>query len=251
MGSGSRLLVFVVFVLVVVATSSVTATLMKTSGVSDEVLGKKIADFVVKNPEVIARSLQRAQAQQQEQEAQDAQKNIGDSRKELENDSGTPFMGNPKGDVVVVKFNDYNCGFCKRVAPEIEKAIAADKNLKVVIKEFPILGESSEKAARAAQAVFFFAPEKYAEFHHALMNANIRDENSIYTEAKKLGIDADRLKKEMNSEKVVAQIQKHQALGQKIGVRGTPTFVINGELQRKQTSADTIKEEAAKFRSAH
>jgi protein-disulfide isomerase len=229
--SGNRLLLFIAFLLTVVASSAVTASFMK-SNISDEALGQRVAQFIVENPEVIANSLRRAQQIETDRLTREAQKSIGDKRAEIDNDANTPVAGNPEGDVVVVEFFDYNCGYCKKVADDLAKLVNEHKNVKLVLKEFPILGPVSEVAARAGIAGYRLDKDKYFKLHMALLHAAARDEAAILKVAEGVGYNADKLKKEMASKEVDEQINKHRSLGQAIGIRGTPSFVINGQLQR-------------------
>ncbi len=229
--SSNRFLIFVVLVLTVVATSAMTATFMK-SGASDGALGDKVAQFIIENPEVVANALRQAQKIEQERLQREAEKAITGKREELEADEGTPVVGNPNGDVTVVEFFDYNCGYCKKIADDLAKLIEADKNVKIVLKEFPILGPSSETAARAGMAAYRLDKEKYFAFHVEMLKGSARDEAAMLKLAEKVGYKADKMKKEMASEEITKQLAKHRELAAAVGIRGTPSFIINGQLQR-------------------
>jgi len=239
-----RFLVFLTIILSMVATAAVTTIVLRgdkaaegggaaSIGKADSIkIGEMVGDYIRANPQVIINAFTEGKRIQQAQEALKAEKNISAKRSELEHDAGTPFAGNKDGDVVIVKFSDYNCGYCKRVLPDIRKLLAEDKNLKIVFKDFPILGPTSTLDAQAAIAAFRIAPDKYFEFHAALLEGSIRSEEQILAAAAKLGIDSSKLRDEMKKPDVQSQIQKNMALGKAIGVRGTPAFVIDGKMNR-------------------
>jgi protein-disulfide isomerase len=202
------------------------------SNISDEALGKRVAQFIVENPEVIANSLRLAQQKETDKLEREAQKSIGEKRAEIDTDPSTPVVGNPKGDVTIVEFFDYNCGYCHKVAADVAKLVNENPNVKLVLKEFPILGPASEVAAKMALAAYRLDKDKYYKLHMELMKTGARDETSMMKVAKDIGYDTAKLKKEMDSAEVADQIQKHRALAQAIGIRGTPSFIINGNLQR-------------------
>ena len=241
-----RFLVFLTIILSMVATAAVTTIVLRGDkevveggsaanpvGSAESIkIGEMVGDYIRANPQVIINAFTEGKRIQEAEQSRKAEKNISSKRAELENDAGTPFVGNPKGDVVIVKFSDYNCGYCKRVLPDIRKLLAEDKNLKFVFKDFPILGPTSTLDAKAAIAAFRIAPEKYFEFHAALLEGSIRSEEQILAAAARLGIDSSKLREEMKKPEIQSQIQKNMALGQAVGVRGTPAFVIDGKMNR-------------------
>lgn len=189
-----------------------------------------ISDYIKAHPEEIIASVQEMQARKSKEETEKIQQNISSKRDELEKDAASPVVGNPQGDVTVVEFFDYNCGFCKRVQPAVVKLINEDKNVRFVMKEFPILSPMSEAAARIALAVHSIAPEKYLEVHNAFMAERLTDKDSMLEIIKQKGLDVEAVTKEMDSNAVTTQINKTRALADEIGINGTPAFVINGKL---------------------
>ena len=140
-------------------------------------------------------------------------------------DPNTPVLGNPNGDVVIVKFFDYQCPYCKAVEPKLEKLIEDDKGVKIVVKEFPILGPASVVASKAALASV--RQGKYAAFHHALMTyrGQLTDE-VIFTAAKSVGLDIDKLRKDMISPEVADQLLANFNLARALKVSVTPGYFI-------------------------
>ena len=190
---------------------------------------KIIKEYLIANPEVLEEAIRALQAQRKARRQTAAQASIRNNWKQIYEDPEDPVGGNPNGDVTIVEFFDYRCGYCKRVAPVVEKALAKDKKIRIVYKEFPVLGPNSVLAARAALASR--AQGKYLAFHKALMYAKISyDEASIMKIATSVGIDTARLKKDMRALGIQAQITKIRALARSLGIRGTPAFVIGEQL---------------------
>ncbi len=187
-----------------------------------------VRDYILANPEIIVEAMQVLEARNQAAAAEARQEAIRSSAKELY-ESGSPVGGNPKGDVTLVEFFDYNCGFCKRANPERNKAVEADGKVRVVFKEFPILGPGSVYAARAALAAR--EQGKYVELHEALFeHQGPLNEAAVLEIAKSLKLDIDRLKTDMDKPAVLDEIQANVALARKLGIQGTPGFVIGEQL---------------------
>ncbi len=243
-GNETKLLFGALFILTIIATAALTALVAGggSGSVSDDKLQDAIATYIGENPGAITAALENARAAQQQKQLEAARKNIKTKREEIDNDPATPVFGNPEGDVTIVEFFDYNCGYCKRMVPVINALLAEDKNLRFVFKEWPILGPASVKASRAAMAVHRHHQDKYFEFHQALMKTGARQEENIYAVATQLGIDAEQLKTQMEEEWISAQLEKHGQLAQSIGIRGTPAFIVNGELQRGAIDVTRLKQ---------
>ena len=200
-----------------------------TAGVSDAEFGKRVRDYLMQNPEVLRDVLQELERKERARQAQATQDNIKAQAASLFRAEGDLMMGNPQGDVTLVEFMDYNCGYCKRSLADVMKLVEADKNLRVVIKEFPILGPSSIAASRAALASD--KQGKYKEMHMALMSHKgaLTDE-AIFELAKSIGLDVDRLKADMNDAGVTARIEQNHQIASALGIDGTPAFIIDQQL---------------------
>lgn len=218
------------------------------SGVNREEVEKIVADYIAKNPEAIISSVENMQRQKVEADMNNAKDSIMKNRDALEKDPASPVLGNPDGDVTVVEFFDYHCGFCKRVQPSVSKLIEEDKNVRLVMKEFPILSPVSEQAARAALAVHNLQPDKYLAFHTALMQGKITDKDSILAIATSLGLDSAKVEEEMEKNSISEAIQKNHELAGKIGVRGTPAFVIGETLVPGALNYDQLVEQVKSAR---
>lgn len=190
---------------------------------------KIVRDYLVEHPEVILEAIQALESKEQAAADQAAKAALVANRKALENNPASPVGGNPKGDVTLVEFFDYNCGYCKRTHPERAAAVKGDGKVRVVYKEFPILAPSSMEAAKAALASV--RQGKYEAFHTALMVYEGRlDSDAIRVTAKEVGLDVQKLEKDMSDASIQAEIDANIELAQKLGIRGTPGFVIGDTL---------------------
>jgi protein-disulfide isomerase len=139
------------------------------------------------------------------------------------------FLGNKNGKDIIIEFFDYNCGYCKRSFSEIMELVSENKNIKVILKELPVLGESSILASKASIASQ--KQDKYFEFHQELINfSGIISLSDIKKISKELGINYEQLQKDMNSDETILLINESYRLADLIGVRGTPAFIINNNL---------------------
>ena len=205
------------------------APILVAQNLDQKRIEKIIREYLINNPEVLEEAIRALQAKREARRAQAALASIQKNKKKIYEDPEDPVGGNPNGDVTIVEFFDYRCGFCKRVAPVVEEKLAKDKKIRIVYKEFPVLGPNSLLAARAALASR--AQGKYLDFHKALMKAKISyDEASIMKIATSVDIDTARLKKDMQSPGIMAYIAKTRALARSLGIRGTPAFVVGEQL---------------------
>ncbi|RYH05999.1 DsbA family protein [Tropicimonas sp. IMCC6043] len=188
-----------------------------------------VYEAIRENPGIVMEAVELLQAQEAEQQAAAASQVLSAHRDTLENDPNAPVLGNPEGDVTVIEFFDYNCPYCKRVAPEVKAIMADDANIRVVYREWPILGEGSVFAARAALASR--KQGKYEAFHWALMDLKGRaDEASVLRAAEEVGLDVNQLREDMEAPEVDEHIATSMALTQTLGFDGTPSFVIGEAL---------------------
>ena len=190
---------------------------------------QRVRDFLLEHPEVIMEAVQLLQERQRAAEAENLKRTIAARRDEIFNDPSAPVGGNPSGDVTVVEFFDYNCPYCRRVAPTLAEVEEADASLRIVYKEFPILGPGSRFAARAALAAQ--KQGTYPAFHTALMRAQEQlDENEVITIAQAVGLDAARLQQDMQDPAIEDAIARNLELAEALGITGTPSFVIGDRI---------------------
>ncbi|HYC02465.1 MAG TPA: DsbA family protein [Azospirillaceae bacterium] len=187
---------------------------------------KIVREYILANPEIITEAVTILQRREEEAEAKAQAETLAKSRDALFASKTTPVGGNPKGDVTIVEFFDYNCGYCKRSQPELEAALESDGKVKVVYKELPILGPSSTVASKVALAAA--KQGKYEPVHTALMNHKGKlDDSTIFELAEDAGADMKRLRKDMEDASVQAEIDANLKLAQDLGIRGTPAFIIH------------------------
>ncbi|MCH7550113.1 MAG: DsbA family protein [Proteobacteria bacterium] len=201
-----------------------------------------IRDFILNNPEIIIKSIQSLQARDKRDAQARSKANLVKFRSELFNDPATPVGGNVKGDVTIVEFFDYRCGFCKRVFPAVMKVLNDDKNIRYVYKEFPILGPDSVAASKAALAAWLTDKGKYEPFHRALMvTKGALPEQRVMKIAAKTGYDVKALKKTMADPRINEMIKKNFALAQALDINGTPAFVIGDKIVRGAIDLAALK----------
>lgn len=186
---------------------------------------------------------------QQEAEAAAASAALEAERELLERDPNAPVLGNPEGDVTVIEFFDYNCPYCKRSMPELTGLLQGDGNVRLVLREWPILSEGSAFAARAALASR--EQGKYQDMHDGLMALRQpADENSVLRLAEELGLDMERLKADMRSPEVEEHIATSMRLAESLGFSGTPSFVIGNRLIGGYVEQATLEEAVQQARQA-
>jgi protein-disulfide isomerase len=193
-----------------------------------EQVEKIVREFLLREPEIIYQALEELQRRQAEAAAERQRAAVATNRAQLVDQAGDPVAGNPAGNVTVVEFFDYQCQYCRRVVPSLQALLAEDRDLKVVFKEFPILGEASVTAARAALAAR--EQDRYLPFHFALMSARDLSLDSIMTLAEGVGLDTERLARDMGSPAIEAQLQANLELARELGIEGTPAFVVGDAL---------------------
>lgn len=225
----SRVFKGVVFLaLVVVALAGFAGAASAALSKSD--VEKIVKEYIANNPKEILDSLSDYQKKNRLGGDNAASSEaIKQNKEALFNDPETPHAGNPKGDVSLVEFMDYNCGYCKDALTTVQALIDKDDKLHVVFKDLPILGPSSETAAKWALAAH--KQKKYFEFHSAMMkNRSPISDELLEKVAKDIGLDVDRLKKDVEDPSVELQIEKNRALAGNVGVSGTPAFILGDKV---------------------
>lgn len=184
-----------------------------------------VHDYLVKNPQVLVEASQALQQQQMGKMQQTATKAITKNAKDLFNNPSSPVIGNSNGDITLIEFMDYQCAHCKDMGPVIDQLISNDPNLRVVYKEFPIFGPTSEFASKAALAAQ--KQGKYAAFHDALMkDDNPLTKDEVLKIAQQVGLDTNKLEKDANDSAIEKQLKDNMRLAQELGLLGTPAIII-------------------------
>ncbi len=200
---------------------------------ADIAFGKRVRTYLLAHPEVLQEAFERLQAKQDADKAAGARQAIASRGALLEHDARDPVLGNTHGAVTVVEFFDYRCPFCKGAEPDIQKLLADNPDLRLVLKEFPILDVEdrthiSEDATRAALAAN--AQGKYASVHRALLAQKHLDEDGIAAVLKANGVDLAAAKAVESSAATTTQIADVHALARALGADGTPAFVVGGQM---------------------
>ena len=184
-----------------------------------------VAEALRSNPEMVVEALQAMQARQGQMEQMRASQAVAANRVALEQDGNSAVGGNPRGDVTLVEFSDYRCPYCREAMATVNALIKSDPNLRVVYKEFPILGPESLIAARAAVAAR--SSSYYSAFHEALMTApSPLTEETVLKIAGSVGINVSALQLELRSPDIEQILAANHALAKALGLNGTPAFVI-------------------------
>ena len=214
---------------------------MKVANAGD--VEKVIAKWVEANPQAILESVANMQKKVMEEQSKNAQKTIGDKKDELFG-KGSPSYSPSGYNITIVEFFDYSCGYCKKAQATVEELVKEDKKIRVIYKEFPILGQGSEEMSQVAIAVNMIDSSSYKKFHDALMKSSARGKDAAIKVAKDIGINGDKLEATLRDkkEKIDEIIQANRALGASIGINGTPGFVIGEELVPGALELEAMKE---------
>ena len=214
----------------------------------DTDLEEKVLEIIRNNPEIIMEAIKILQAKDAKNKQEQADQNIKSNKQRLEDDKNAPILGNPNGEITIVEFFDYNCGYCRRAFKTIMNLIADNNAVKVVMRELPILGDASVFTAKASLASQ--KQQKYEEFHVALMNNRSRNtEKSVLKIAKKIGMDVDQLQLDMNSSFVLDHIEESQKLSESLGISGTPAFVFGEKIVPGAIDLQAMKDLVAQIAS--
>ncbi len=216
------------------ASAGLTQDVIELSDAERAQFRAEVRAYLLENPEVIMEAVEILQTREAQGQAQADFDLVTQNADAIFNDGYSYVGGNPDGDIVLVEFLDYRCGYCKRAHPEVEELLAQDGNIKLIVKELPILGDASVLASRFAVAVKQVAgDESYKAVHDALMGINgdvtlptLRRLGSTF------GLDMDAVEAQMDSDEVTAEIAATRALAGALQISGTPTFVLQDELLR-------------------
>jgi protein-disulfide isomerase len=206
-----------------------------------------IHDYLMQHPDVLIAALRAAEAKLARDNDVKASQSVAQHRREVFDDPATPVGGNPQGNATIVEFFDYRCPYCKQVQPAIDRLLSQDGKLRLVYKELPILGPASVTAAHAALAAQ--RQGKYDAFHTAMMAAHgqITDE-TVYQVAGSVGLDVDRLKRDMASPEIAQQLKADVELADVLDIHGTPAFIVGDHVIPGAVDLDALKTMVADVR---
>ncbi|OWV79636.1 disulfide bond formation protein DsbA [Rhizobium sp. R634] len=212
--------------------------------------GEFIKQYLIENPEIMLDVQEALQKKQEAARLVKANMAIEENSTDIFESKNDVILGNPKGDVTVVEFFDYNCSYCRHALPDMQAMLKKDKNVRFVLKEFPILGPDSVAAHKVADAFRKVAPEKYADFHVALLSSEGRaSEDSAIAVASTLGVSEDKLRAEMAKSPNDEIVQATYQLASSLGISGTPSYVIGTELVPGAVGLDDLESKVKNMRS--
>jgi protein-disulfide isomerase len=200
-----------------------------------------VREYILENPEIVTEAVQLLQDREEKNKASKVVAAINSNKAALFNPPEGTVLGNPKGDVTLVEFFDYNCGYCKQVFPTLMETVKEDGKVKLVVKEFPILGNPSVVASRAALASR--KQNKYNEFHTAMLShRGSLTEESIMKIAADVKLDVKKLQADMKAPEINEILTKNHQLAQALGIEGTPAIVVGETLVPGALQKDHLKE---------
>lgn len=231
--------------------SSAAPTPAANAPVTRDQIPALVREALINDPTIIKDAVEKMQAKQEEEAQKQAKEGITKNKDKLFSDPNSPVVGAANADVTVVEFFDYHCGYCKKILPDMLQLIEKDKKVRIVFKEFPILSEDSNNAARYALAVNRIAKDKYLDFHKALFAAKGKfEEKDLLETAKKLGIDGAKLKAEAAKPEITAELDSNRNLATDLGIRGTPAVIIGEEFMPGAVPYDALQKAVNAARAA-
>ncbi|MEX0347208.1 MAG: DsbA family protein [Rhizobiaceae bacterium] len=209
-----------------------------------------VREYLLTNPEIMLEVQTALETKQRIEEKLAQTTTITEQSDEIFNAPYDGLVGNPEGNVTVVEFFDYNCGFCKRAMADMDEMVKQDPNLRFVLKEFPILGQESQKAHVVSMAFRALHPDKYADFHRGLLNTPGRaGEEKALRIALELGADEEAMRAEMANPEIQNAFAKTYQLASALSITGTPSYVVGDEVVFGALGRDVLTEKVANFRA--
>lgn len=215
-----------------------------------EEIGAFIKEYLIAHPEVMLEVQDALEKKQQDARMAQANRALDENQAAIFNARDDITLGNPKGDVTIVEFFDYNCGYCRHALSDMDAILKKDKNVRFVLKEFPILGPDSMAAHKVSDALRKIAPEKYPSFHRAMLSEKGRaTEESAIEIAGSLGVSEADLRKTMAESPNDDSVRQAYGLAQSIGITGTPSYIVGNEAVFGAVGAATMEQKVANLRS--
>jgi protein-disulfide isomerase len=209
-----------------------------------------VRNYLINNPEIMIEVQTALNAKQEAAQKEASTEVIGANREKIFQSPMDAVFGNPAGDVTIVEFYDYNCGYCKKALPDMDALLKSDPNLRFVMKEFPILGADSTRAHVVAKAFKALMPDKYLEFHRDLLGGEGRaTEASAMAVAVKLGANEAQVREKMLSPEVTKAFNDNFELANSLSITGTPSYVLGNEVIPGALGADVLAEKISQIRN--
>ncbi len=225
-------------------TTALAGGLGEMTDAEREAFRAEVRAYLLENPEVLVEAMDVLQAQEEQAAANRDLEMLAANKDAIFNDPASWVGGNPEGDITLVEFVDYRCGYCKKAHDEVAELVASDGNIRFVLKEFPILGEDSLKASQFAISVLqLHGPDAYKSVHDALIALRGNpDEATLSSMAADLGLDPAPILARMSTPEVMTVIEANHALASTMEIQGTPTFVIDNTIVRGYVPLDGMRQ---------
>ncbi len=207
--------------------SPASASRMGFTSTEKQAIGAIARDYMLENPEILQEMATLLQAREGEKQAALRQRAFVEYNDTLYNSQHQTVLGNPEGDVTIVEFFDYNCGYCRSALKDMENLLAKDKNLRVILKEYPVLGNESHEVAKVSAAIRKQGLDIFSTFHHTIMNSQEHADGTFALKAAAdAGADMDKLTTDLADPSLEEGINESLAIGQRLGIDGTPSYVV-------------------------
>jgi len=203
-----------------------------------------VKEYIVSHPEVLQEAIAELDKRQAAADLEKAKNAVSSNAETLFNSSRQVVLGNPKGDVTMVEFFDYNCGFCKRAMADMLELLKDDPKLRIILKEFPVLGPGSVEAAKVAVAVRMQdkTGKKYLDFHQKLLGGRGQaDKARALAVAKEAGMDMKRIDTDLASDEVKVSIEESLKLAETLGLNGTPSYIVGADVVIGAVGLDALR----------
>jgi protein-disulfide isomerase len=252
-GSGWFVLVSLIIILSIIlfgARNKIKEQLHSVLALDNKEIEEIVANYIRENPKALIDSVEawgRKQEQEREKQVQEKLKETKDNLAKTKDDIA-PFMGNKDGDLTVVTFFDYRCGYCKKSHKEMLEFIKKDPKVKIYLKEMPILGPQSLELAKLALATYIVDKDKFLDFHSALLETNQFDEQTIDAILTKLGLDKKKVRETAKTAKVQEAIDSTRQLAAELNIMGTPAFIFDEQIIRGGIDANSMIAKANEIR---
>jgi len=213
-------------------------------------IDERVRAYLLEHPEIILEALEVLEQRRQTAEAKADEALVAELRQPLFDDGFSPVFGNPDGDVTIVEFADYRCGYCKAAHPIVSELLESDGNIRLVYKEFPILGQESMLASRVAMAALAIDADGFARLHDSLLDLKGGlDEATLFRLASEAGFEEAALRRGAEGPEIAERIRANYALAQALKIEGTPAFVIGDRIVRGYVQLDQMREHVAAARA--
>ncbi len=234
---------------VTTGTQNVGSMLDDVSAASQEKIHSIIKEYLLANPEVILEAIDTLQKRKMGEVQSKVTGYLADKKAEVEDSTSVPFMGNEKGDIVIVALYDYTCGYCIKGNNYLEQLVNLDKGVKVVLRPFPVLGEAANYAARIALAVHRIAPEKFQTVHNGLLNLKPMTKEAVENLLVSNDLKLDAIEEEIDKSEIKDTLNKSFEIAGNLHIQSVPTYILNGQLLSGALNLETLQNMISEIRA--